>query len=162
MADLLIAGTGEHEARLRELARGVDNVKFLGRVDGRTLSALYRDAVALIVPSVCYETFGIILIEAFQQGTPVIARRIGPFPEIVEASGGGLLFEGTTDLLEAMRALQTDPAKRAELAERARRGFDENWSERAVVPRYLDLIGRTAERKGNRGLARRVATGGTQ
>jgi glycosyltransferase involved in cell wall biosynthesis len=144
---------------LRELGRGIENVRFLGRVEGGTLGRLYRDAVALVVPSVCWETFGIILIEAFQQGTPVIARRIGPFPEIVSAGGGGLLFEDTASLLEAMRALHADEGKRRVLAERARRSFEENWSERAVVPRYLDLIADVAERKGNRDLARRVATG---
>ena len=46
-------------------------------------------SIPTIVPSVCYETFGIVLIEAFRQGSPVIARRLGPFPEIVERSGGG-------------------------------------------------------------------------
>lgn len=161
-ADLVIAGAGDHEARLRMLARGIENVRFLGRVDQATLSTLYRDAVALIVPSVCWETFGIILIEAFQQGTPVIARRIGPFPEIVALSGGGLLFDDTSSLHDAMRTLQGDATRREELARRARRGFEENWSERAVIPRYLDLIGDIAERTGKRELARRVATGAAQ
>ncbi len=82
-ADLLIAGDGEYAATLRERAAGLPRVQFLGRVALDELRRYYEHAVALIVPSVCFETFGIILIEAFQQGTPVIARRIGPFPEIV-------------------------------------------------------------------------------
>ena len=88
-ADLLIAGDGEYGDTLRAIAGDSPRIKFLGRVTPDELSRYYRHAKALVVPSVCFETFGIILIEAFRQGTPVIARRIGPFPEIVERSGGG-------------------------------------------------------------------------
>jgi glycosyltransferase involved in cell wall biosynthesis len=91
-ADLVIAGDGEYAEPLRERAKGLARVHFLGRVGLDELRRYYEHAVALIVPSVCFETFGIILIEAFKQGTPVIARKIGPFPEIVRSSGGGELF----------------------------------------------------------------------
>src|SRR2546422_1998737 len=71
------------------------------------LTAYYRHAIALIVPSVCFETFGIILIEAFQQATPVIARRIGPFPEIVSQCGGGGLVCRPGEVVSAMARPQT-------------------------------------------------------
>src|SRR2546422_3586631 len=71
------------------------------------LTAYYRHAIALIVPSVCFETFGIILIEAFQQATPVIARRIGPFPEIVSQCGGGGVFSSPEEVVGAMSRPQT-------------------------------------------------------
>ena len=87
-ADLLIAGDGEYAPTLKVAAAGIDNVRFLGRVAPDELRRYYQHAIALIVPSVCFETFGIILIEAFKQSTPVIARRIGPFPEIVDRAEG--------------------------------------------------------------------------
>lgn len=71
------------------------------------------------MPSVCYETFGIILIESFRLGTPVIARRLGPFPEIVERAGAGELFHTGDELVAAMRRLQADPAHRAALSQAA-------------------------------------------
>ena len=147
-ADLLIAGDGEYAGPLRELAAGVERVKFLGRVGPEPLRRYYEHAIALVVPSVCFETFGIILIEAFKQSTPVIARRIGPFPEIVAQSGGGELFTTREELVAAMRGLQTDPAHRDRLARAGSRAFLDRWSESAVVPRYLEIVRRTAERKG--------------
>ncbi len=147
-ADLLIAGDGEHAAQLRALAGDAPNIKFLGRVGPEALRQYYQHAVALIVPSVCYETFGIILIEAFRQGTPVIARRIGPFPEIVERSGGGVLFETESELLAAMHRLQSSPEVRSQLARSGFDAFVQNWSESAVVPRYLELVRQTAEARG--------------
>ena len=153
-ADLLIAGDGEYAPVLRELANGVTGVKFLGRVEPERLDRYYRHALALVVPSVCFETFGIILIEAFRQGTPVLARRIGPFPEIVERCGGGLLFDGPEDLLAALQRIQADLPLRQRLAESGRQGFRDHWSETAVIPLYLDVVKRTAQARGRADIVR--------
>lgn len=158
-ADLLIAGDGTHGAELRELAADIPNVHFLGRLAPTELPRLYAHALALIVPSVCYETFGIILIESFTHRTPVIARRIGPFPEIVEESGGGELFENDRELLDAMRRIQTDTDHREELARSGQEAARRCWSESAVVPRYLDIVRDAAERKGRTHVVDRLMEG---
>jgi glycosyltransferase involved in cell wall biosynthesis len=155
-ADLLIAGDGEYGETLRELATGIDNVRFLGRLHPNELERYYRHALALIVPSVCYETFGIILIEAFRQGTPVIARRLGPFPEIVERAGAGDLFSTEQELRTAMESFISDGDRRRRLGEAGRRGFCEHWSESAVIPRYLDIVARAAEARGDTSLLARL------
>jgi glycosyltransferase involved in cell wall biosynthesis len=149
-ADLLIAGDGEHGRRLQALAAGLPNVKFLGRLPSEALDAYYRHAVASLVPSVCFETFGIVVIEAFRQGTPVIARRLGPLPEIVTAADGGELFETPAELVAAMRRLLRDPAHRARLASSGYQAYVSRWSESAVIPRYLDIVRRAAVRRGHR------------
>ena len=154
-ADLLIAGDGEYGGHLRELGRDLPNVRFLGRLAPEALQALYADAVALVVPSVCYETFGIILIEAFRQGTPVLARRIGPFPEIVGA-GGGLLFDAGDELPGLMQRLQGEAGLRSRLAADARTAFQSHWTEAAVVPRYLELVAECAMRRGRGDIVERL------
>lgn len=147
-ADLVIAGDGEHGAALRELGADLDRVHFLGRVPPDELSRYYRHCLALVVPSVCFETFGIILIEAFRQGAPVVARRLGPFPEIVDAAGAGELFHDEASLRAALARFLDDPDHRRRLARRGRAAFRERWVESAVIPRYLDIVRRTAERRG--------------
>ena len=72
--DLLVAGDGEYAGALRAQAAGNPRVRFLGHVPQDQLGALYVHAVACLVPSLVYETFGIIVIEAFMRKTPVIAR----------------------------------------------------------------------------------------
>jgi glycosyltransferase involved in cell wall biosynthesis len=151
-ADLVIAGDGEFTGDLNAQAAGMPNVRFIGRISPDDLSRYYRHAIATLVPSVCYETFGIVLIESFRQGTPVIARRLGPFPEIVERSGGGELFETTEELVQAMQRLQEDPAHRARLARAGYRGYVERWSESAVIPQYLGIVRRAAARRGKSAL----------
>jgi len=146
-ADLVIAGDGEHGARLRDLAADLPNVHFLGRLAPDALRAYYGHAIALLVPSVCFETFGIVLIEAFQQGTPVIARRLGPFPEIVGKSGAGELFWTPDELLSSLRRLCGDRAYRDALAASARVSAP-YWGDQRVVPAYLDIVRRAASRRG--------------
>jgi glycosyltransferase involved in cell wall biosynthesis len=155
-ADLLVAGDGQYEAELRAQATGMPRVRFVGRVAPSDLVRYFRHAVALIVPSLCFETFGVILLEAFRQSTPVIARRLGPFPEIIEASGGGELFETTDDLIASMRRLQKDGARRDRLGRLGYEAFQKHWRQHVVIPQYLDIAYKAAARKSSsRRLSRR-------
>lgn len=147
--DLIIAGDGDHAARLRELAAGIPNVHFLGRLPPEELSAYYRHAVATLVPSLCYETFGIVIIEAFRQGTPVVARRVGPFPELIERSGAGALFDDSSELAAILRGLLADTGKRDRLAANGIAAVKAHWTESVVVPGYLDIIRRAGATRGH-------------
>lgn len=146
-ADLLVAGEGDHSAALRQRASGNARVVFLGQVKRDPLDRLYRHALALLVPSVCYETFGVISLEAFQQRTPVIARRLGPLPEIVEGAGAGELFETCDELLSAMARLQADPARRRALGDAGFRACQTQYSEQVGVSRFLDLASEAIARR---------------
>jgi glycosyltransferase involved in cell wall biosynthesis len=147
-ADLVIAGDGEHGPVLRRAAEGMPNVRFLGRVAPDDLTRYYRHALATLVPSVCFETFGIVVIESFREGTPVIARRLGPLPEIVNAAGGGELFDTRDQLLASLRRLASDAPHRSRLAAAGYRAYTERWTESAVIPQYLEIVRRVAERRG--------------
>jgi glycosyltransferase involved in cell wall biosynthesis len=145
--DLLVAGEGSHGAVLRASAGSNPRVKFLGSVGEAALQPLYRHALALVVPSVVYETFGLVVIEAFRAGVPVIARRIGPLPELVEQARGGLLFSTPEELRAALHTVASDPACRMNMGAAGRRAFLSRWSEDVVVPAYLGVIDRAAARR---------------
>jgi glycosyltransferase involved in cell wall biosynthesis len=145
-ADLVVAGTGEHEAALRLRAGGSPRVRFLGRVPPEDLARLVRQAVAVVVPSVGYETFGVVIVEALRAGTPVVARRLGPFPEVV--GDAGELFTTTDELRTALGRLLSEPETRAAYAARAAARFRTSYAESVVVPQYLELVARVAARTG--------------
>jgi glycosyltransferase involved in cell wall biosynthesis len=146
-ADLLVIGDGEEMPALRALAAGLPNVKFLGRVPNEDLEPYYQHAIAALMPTLGYETFGIVLIEAFRYGTPVIARRIGPLPEVVDAVDGGLLFADDEELVGAMTRLQQDTTFRDACAASGYRACREHWSEDVVIGRFLEMIGTALERR---------------
>lgn len=138
--DLRIAGTGAFEPELRRLAEGSANVHFEGRLDAAGVAALFRGARAVVVPSLVYETFGYVVLEAFAEGTPVVVRALGALPELVAQSGGGLLFRSPEGLVDALRTISTDHALRDKLGARGARARHEVWSEEEHIGRYLSLI----------------------
>lgn len=139
-ADLVLAGDGSFRAALEESARGLSHVRFLGPVHPSRLGDLYRRAVALLVPSRCYETFGLAAAEAMSHGTPVIVRRIGALTEMIEESGGGLAFDTLDECREAMESLRLHPDRRTELGRRGRLAAREQWSRRVHLRAYLGLV----------------------
>jgi glycosyltransferase involved in cell wall biosynthesis len=141
-ADLVVAGDGDHAPALRQLAAGSPHVRFLGRMAPEALAAYYRHAIGVIAPSICFETFGNTLVEAFRHGTPVIARRIGPYPEIVERAQAGELFETPDELRTAMLGLQHDAVRRERMGRAAVDACRAYWSESAVLPQYLGIVER--------------------
>lgn len=147
-ADLLIAGDGDHGPVLRELAAGNDRVRFLGHVPPERLGPYLRHSIAALMPTISFETFGMSMIEAFRQSTPVIARRAGAPIEILDRCGGGEFFSDAEELRAAMHRLQSDPALRARRSLAAYEGYLQQWSETAVLPRYLDVVRRSAEARG--------------
>ncbi len=139
-ADLVIAGDGTDRARLEASAAGLSNVRFVGRLAPAELSAYCAGARAAVVPSLCYEVFGLSAVEAFACGTPAIVRDRGSLTELAEESGAALTFTTQEELVAALRQLLDDGAKRDELARRARAAYVERWRTEVHLERYLALI----------------------
>jgi len=83
---LKIAGTGEDEAKFRELAKGDNRIEFPGRVSDEELIDLYADA--LVVPFVPErEDFGLVTLEAFNSSKPVITCNDSGEPSYIVRDG---------------------------------------------------------------------------
>jgi glycosyltransferase involved in cell wall biosynthesis len=145
--DLLVAGEGSFEATLRQQAAGNPRIRFLGRRSQRELGALYRHALACIVPSLTYETFGMASIEAFARKTPVIARDLGGLPEPVRDSGGGFVYNSDAELLEGLDRIAQSAALRDELGQKGYEGFLRSWCREAHLQLYFELLKATAQTK---------------
>lgn len=72
--DVIVTGTGEDEARLRQAAAGMAGVRFAGHVGDEELAALYAEALAVVYCPL-REDFGLVTVEAFASGTPVVTCR---------------------------------------------------------------------------------------
>ena len=91
--ELLIAGTGPDEPRLRELAAGDPRIRFLGYVNDAELVDLYASALAVLFAPV-QEDFGLVTLEAMAAGKPVVTT--------LDAGGPGELVEdGRTGFVTA-------------------------------------------------------------
>ncbi|WP_269889827.1 glycosyltransferase family 4 protein [Methanothermobacter thermautotrophicus] len=88
-----IYGRGVHEDYFKSISKDL-NVFFRGYANGfEELKKAYQNANVTVVPSICYEVFGMIILESFMNSTPVIASRIGGIPEVVRDGYNGFLFK---------------------------------------------------------------------
>ncbi|SMF21046.1 Glycosyl transferase 4-like domain-containing protein [Tistlia consotensis] len=108
----------------------VPGVEWLGR---RPLDEVYRamgEALAVVVPSVWYETFGRIVVEAYAAGTPVVASDQGAVAELVDDGVTGYRFRAgdPADLAVALARLRDRPEATRALRLAARRRYEERYT----------------------------------
>jgi glycosyltransferase involved in cell wall biosynthesis len=92
-ASLDIAGAGALADVCRAAAARDPRIRFHGFVTGEEKERLLAAADVLLFPSLCWEVVGLVMLEAFAHGVPVIASRTGGVPEFVEEGQTGVLVE---------------------------------------------------------------------
>ena len=124
-----------------------DGVDVLGIVDNATRTRELERAKALAAPSLGGESFGMVLTEAFACATPVVASDIAGYRDVMREDTGLLVPPGEPALLaEALVALLSDEARRAELGAAARRLAVERYSWPDVSRRLLTVYERVTGR----------------
>jgi glycosyltransferase involved in cell wall biosynthesis len=99
---LKIIGDGPMADEVRACAAGNPAVDYMGLQSSEGVYLAMADARFLVVPSEWHETFGRTIIEAFSQGTPVLAADLGAMRELVEDGVTGYRFPpGNVDALVA-------------------------------------------------------------
>jgi hypothetical protein len=69
------------------------------------------------------------------------------------------MFDRPDELVQAMERVQNDAGYRQRLARSGSESFRKYWSEAAVMPRYLDVVRKTAVKKGRSDVVERLETG---
>src|SRR5215831_7841961 len=95
-----------HETRIKPLLED-PRVDFVGEIGDSEKGAFLGDAAALLFPIDWPEPFGLALIEAMANGTPVIAFRCGSVPEIVEHGVTGLIVDSVDEAVAAVPLART-------------------------------------------------------
>jgi len=104
--------------------------------------AFLRSLSVFSVPARCGEAFGLYVIEALAVGVPVVQPRSGAFPELIEATGGGVLCkpEDAESLAQALETLLLAPEQARALGERGRQAVFEKFSARRMAEGMLEVI----------------------
>lgn len=129
---LTIIGDGplRQEVARRAEELGLD---FRGPISPDDAQAAIANARLLVVPSQSFEGFPMVIREAFAYGTPVAVSDIGPLPAIVQYGKSGIICDAGTaeSLLVCLQPAWSDVGRLAELSLRARREFEESYTEDA-------------------------------
>jgi len=149
---LKIRGSGRLDQEAREFVanNGLRDIEFVDRLDERELSNLIANARFLVVPSEgYYETFGLVIIEAYARGVPVIASNIGVVPELVSDKQTGLLFEAgnSLDLAEKAKWLWNQPEEAVSMGRRAYLEYKKKYTPERIYQILNDVYLRTIAAK---------------
>ena len=144
--ELRIVGAGELRSELEKLAEGLP-VHFLGQLPTEQTQAEIANASLQILPSEWFETFGLVVIEAFAHGTPAAVSNIGPLPSIVEHEKSGIVFQpaNPSSLLEEVRKAWETPGLLERLGQNARAEFDRKYTEDANYTILMDIYRKAIE-----------------
>jgi glycosyltransferase involved in cell wall biosynthesis len=112
-ARLDIAGAGELADACATAARQDSRIRFHGFVSGAEEDDLFDASDVVLLPSLCWEVVGIVILEALAHGRPVIASRVGGIPEFVDEGHTGFLVEPGDAAALAARIAQiaADPGR---------------------------------------------------
>ncbi len=117
----------------------------------------------LSVPTVYQEPKGLYVLEALANGVPVVQPRHGTFPELLHATGGGILVEpnSASALAEGILALRNDAARRAQLGRQGQaavhRDFSDEQMADATLAVYRQYLRESKHERGRSMIAKEAA-----
>lgn len=140
---LIVCGEGPEDEELKSWVKlnRLKNVIFVGFVTDTELSRLVRDAEFVVVPSVFPENFGLVIIEAFAYGKPVITAKRGAPKEIVDDGLNGYLCEAqnSVDLADKILKLWNQKDLILEMGKNARNKVEKVYAPRLHVEKLMNI-----------------------
>ncbi len=156
---LKIAGDGPLADRVKAAADADNRIEWLGRIEKKEMFDLLGQATCLIMPSVCYETFGLTIVEAFSKGTPVVVSRMGAMQELVQDGRNGFLVEPGNAKQFAATVDQVFSMDTAELRVAARQDFELKYTAEANQEWLTDIYSKALSQQVQSPLAPPVPLG---
>jgi glycosyltransferase involved in cell wall biosynthesis len=123
---LKIAGDGALRPEV-EAVSGGNNIEYLGPVSKERVGQLMRNALVLIIPSLCYEGLPVVVPEAFSASLPIIASNLGSLGTLIAPGETGVLVPpgDAVSLRAAVNNLSESPALLSQMRLRARQVYEQ-------------------------------------
>lgn len=121
-----VIGEGPERAHIQMHGR----LRSLGAQTRAEIMEHMQHSSYLVMPSIWYETFGLVLVEAFACGLPVIASRLGVMEELIEDGRTGMLFDpgSSIDLAEKIAWADSHPEEMHRMGRNARKTYLEKYT----------------------------------
>lgn len=137
---LQIIGDGPLRGDLERRAANIPSISFLGQVDHGVAEQEIASARLLILPSRCFETFSLVLLEAFKAGTPVAVSDIGSLPNLASDADGVVFRAGSpSDLLLRVSSRWKDVQRLQRMSAASAGLFLEKYSETRNYRLLIDI-----------------------
>ena len=140
-----VIGEGPEREALETLAQGLgikDCIHFLGYVSNEQLEQSLSDTLALVLPSLAGEVFGLVVVENMWRGRTLIVSDIGSLREVV--GDAGLVFPAgdVSTLVHCMQRVMERPDFAASLGSAARVRAMQLFTQDSMIERHISLYHR--------------------
>lgn len=117
-----------------------DRIAPVGWLDGDELAAAYAATEVFVTPSICFDTFGLVNLEAMEHGKPVVATAFGGSPEVVLDGVTGFIANpfDTATFAERIARLLADPELARRLGAAGRERVGKSFTIERLAAEFLD------------------------
>lgn len=144
---LKIVGDGPLRADLEESSADLPNVQFTGQLDPAATMAEIARSRLLLLPSLWFETFGMVLVEAFSLRVPVGVARVGPLPELARQANGLIFSPGdASDIYRRVSEAWAQQDQLGQCGELAFETFTRLYSQAANHDHLIEIYDRAIAR----------------
>jgi len=149
---LVVIGDGHYLPEIKLLVKnfGLENrINILGSLLNEEIGQYYKKCLAVIMPSIWTEPFGIVGIEAMSYGKPVIAFNVGGISEWLKDGENGFLVErgNISQLVEKIQVILNDKELCKKMGKNARNTFESKYTKMAHIKKLLEIFDKTINSK---------------
>lgn len=142
-----IVGDGPLASEVSERATQLTGVEWLGAQSKQQTLELMKQARFLVLPSICYEVFPLVIPEAYAAGLPVIASNIGGMSSLIRHGRTGLHFRpaDARDLAEKVKWTMAHPTEFERMRWEARSDYETNYTAERSYRRLIEIYEKAIE-----------------
>lgn len=135
---LVLVGDGEGRGECERLSEGLP-VEFAGQKPHEEVVRLMAESRAVVLPSECWETFGLTVVEGMRAGTPPVVSNLGALPDIMSSDCGEVFEAGNAESLAAAIIRILSRPDYVEVCKTVRREAEAKYSEEANYGRLMEI-----------------------
>ena len=147
---LIVVGSGPHKEKLEGLVDELnlrDNIKLMGHLSSEDKEKLLGTSQALVFPSLI-EGFGLVILEAFEFGKPVLVPNIRPLSDIVSDNVTGLVIPPHDEAkwAKAMELIIREPQRGIEMGHAGRQMLEKKYNTQIMHQKIVKMYDEMTKR----------------
>ncbi len=141
--------SSEYYERMKHLIVGNENISLIGKKTFAEIAEYLKKCSFVVVPSLWYDNFPNVVLEAYYFQKPVIASRIGSLQYMVEDNVTGLLFERNNkqDFINKVNFLYENPSEITRMGKNALTKLQDKYNPETHYNNLIELFSRMIKSK---------------
>jgi glycosyltransferase involved in cell wall biosynthesis len=118
-----------------------NDIEFIEDFRTEALGKFFDGLTLLSVPVLDGEAFGLYQLESLASGIPIVQPALGAFPEIVESSGGGVIYQPNTSdaLAKKLTEVLSNPEQIKQMSVNGRIAVEEKFNSKTIIQKMIEV-----------------------